>query len=165
MSSWEPSRPPQMSSWEPQREPQTEVRQPKLEAPLTKRQLKHWRNKDSKLAKKFKNLEKEISNQKSQMDTLKDKITRASKSTNAGFKRKKIWSMKREADKIAEKLRESEKALRVVEPRVPKNPISRIPLKLHPLNRNKYIETKIAEINKKIRRVKNRRNKECLIAK
>ena len=43
------------------------------------------------------------------MDALKDK--RASKSTNAGFKRKKIRSMKREADKIAEKLRESEKAL------------------------------------------------------
>ena len=33
----------------------------------------------------------------------------ASKSTNAGFKRKKIRSMKKEADKIAEKLRESER--------------------------------------------------------
>ena len=73
--------------------------------------------------------------------------------------------MKREADKIAEKLRESEKALRAVEPRVPKDPISEVPLKLHPPNRNKCIEAKIAEINKKIRRVKNRRNKECLIAK
>ena len=58
-------RPPQMSSsgvpprgttWEPQREPQTEARQPELGAfPLTKRQLKRRRNKDSKLAKKFKN--------------------------------------------------------------------------------------------------------------
>ena len=100
MSTWEPNRPPQMSTWEPQREPQTEVRQPELEAPLTKRQLKHRRNKDSKLAKKFKSLDAEISNLKSQMDTLKDKIMRASKSTNAGFKRKKIRSMKREADKI-----------------------------------------------------------------
>ena len=63
--------------------------------------------------------------------------------------------MKREADKIAEKLRESEKALELVEPGVPKDPISRAPLKLHPLNRNKHIETKIAELNKKIRRVKN----------
>ena len=57
-------RPPQMSTWEPQREPhgkaQTEVRQPELEAPLTKRQLKCRRNKDSKLAKKFKNLEKRM---------------------------------------------------------------------------------------------------------
>ena len=36
--------------------------------------------------------------------------------------------MKREADKIAEKLRESEKTLELVEPRVPKDPISRVPL-------------------------------------
>ena len=98
------------------------------------------------------------------MDTLKDKIMRASKSTNAGFKRKKIRSMKREADKIAEKLRESEKKLELVEPRVPKDPISRVPLKLHPLNRFKRIETKIAKSNKKIRRAKNRRDKECLMA-
>ena len=39
-----------MSTWEPE--------QPELEVPLTKRQLKHRRNKDSKAAKKFKNLEK-----------------------------------------------------------------------------------------------------------
>ena len=40
-----------------------------------------------------------------------------------------------------------------------------MPLKLHPQNRNKRIEAKIAEINKKIRRAKNKRNKERLIAK
>ena len=90
-------------------EQKTEVRQPEIEAPLTKRQLKRGRNKDSKLAKKFKSLDVEISNLKSQMEALKDKITKASKSINAGFKRKEIRSMKREADKIAEKLRESEK--------------------------------------------------------
>ena len=150
-----PVPPPQMSTWELQREPQTEVRQLELEAPLTKRQLKHRRNKDSKLTKKFKSLDAEISNLKSQMDALKDKIMRASKSTNAGFKRKKIRSIKREVDKIAEKLRESEKALKLVEPRVPKDPISRDPLKLHPPNKNKHIETKIAKLNKKIRRAKN----------
>ena len=157
--------PPRGATWEPQREPQTEVRQPKLEAPLTKRQLKHRQNKDSKLAKKFKSLDAEISNLKSQMDALKDKIMRASKSTNAGFKRKKIRSMKREADKINEKLRESEKKLELVEPRVPKDPISGAPLKLHPLNRNKCKETKIAEINKKIRRAKKNRVRSALIAK
>ena len=52
----------EMCTWEPQREPQgeaqTEARQPELESSLTKRQLKRRRNKDSKLAKKFKNLEK-----------------------------------------------------------------------------------------------------------
>ena len=69
--------------------------------------------------------------------------------------------MKREADKIAEKLRESEKALRLLEPRVPKDLI----LKRHPLNKNKHIEAKIDELNKKIRRAKNRRNKERLIDK
>ena len=63
------------------------------------------------------------------MDALKDKIMRASKSTSAGFKRKKIRSMKREADMINEKLRESEKKLELVEPRVPKDPISGAPSK------------------------------------
>ena len=110
-----------MSTWEQQREPQTEARQPELEAPLTKRQLKRRRNKDSKLAKKFKNLERENSILKSQMEALEDKITKASQSTNARFKRNKIWSMKREADKITEKLRESEVVLKLLEPRVPKD--------------------------------------------
>ena len=183
MSTWEPNRPPQMSpsgapprgtTWEPQREPQTETRQPKLEAgapgtplhiPLTKKQLKHRRNKDSKLAKKVISLDAEIDNLKSQMEALENKITKASKSTNAGFKRKKIRSMKREADEIAGKLRESKKALKLLEPRVPKDMISGAPRKRHPPNKNKCIEAKIAEINKKIRRAKNRRNKECLIAK
>ena len=153
-ASWEPNRPSQMSTWEPE-----------LEVPLTKRQLKHRRNRDSKLAKKFKNLEKENDNLKSQMEALENKITKASESTNARFKRKKIRSMKREADEITEKLRESEKVLKLLEPRVPKDPISGVPLKRHPPNRNKHIEAKIAEINKKIRRAKNNRNKERLIAK
>ena len=95
------------------------------------------------------------------MEALEDKITKASENTNARFKRKKIRSMKREADKIAEKLRESAQALRLLEPRVPKD----LTVKQHPLNRNKRIEAKIDELNKKIRRVKNRRNKERLIAK
>ena len=73
--------------------------------------------------------------------------------------------MKREVGKINEKLRESEKALKLLEPRVTKDPISGAPLKRHPLNRNKRIDAKIAEINKKIRRAKNKRNKEQLMAK
>ena len=164
MSTWEPNRPPQMSTWEPECEWENEVRQPELEA-LTKRQLKRRQNRDSKLAKKFKNLEKENDNLKSQMEELEDKITKASKSANARFKRKKIRSMKREADKIAVKLRKSEQSLKLLEPRVPEDPISGAPLKWHPPSRNKCIEAKIAEINKKIRRAKNGRNKECLMAK
>ena len=129
LQSWEPNRPPQptrpppppqMSTWEPIDD---RFRQHEVEAPLTKRQLKRRRNKDSKLAKKFKSLEAEIDNLKSQMDSLKDKITKASKSTNAGFKRKKIRSMKREADKINEKLAESEAKLESVKPRVTIDPI------------------------------------------
>ena len=99
------------------------------------------------------------------MEALKNRISKAFKSANAGFKRQKIRSMKREVDKINKKPRESEKKLELVEPRVPKDLISGAPLKLHPPNRPKCIETKIAELNKKIRRVKNRRNKGRLIAK
>ena len=51
--------------------------------------------------------------------------------------------------------------LKLLEPRVPKDST----LKQYPLNRNKCIEAKIDELNKKIRRAKNRRNKERLIAK
>ena len=63
---------------------------------------------------------------------MKDKITKASESTNARFKRKKIRSMKRDFDKINEKLKESGKKLESIEP--PRG------FKLHPLNRNKLIE-------------------------
>ena len=154
-----------MSTWEPKKEPQTKVRQPELETPLTKRQLKCRQNKDSKLTRKFKSLDAEISNLKSQMDALKDKIMRASKSTNAGFKRKKIISMKREADKINEKLAASKAKLESIKPRVTIDPLCRAPLKLHPLNRSKCIEAKTAKLNKKIHRAKNRRDNECLMAK
>ena len=99
------------------------------------------------------------------MDSLKDKITKASESTDARFKRKKIRSMKRDFDKISKKLVNSEAKLELVEQRIPIDPIQGVPLKLHPPNRSKHIEAKIAELNKKIRRVKNKKNKEDLIAK
>ena len=175
---WEPNHPPRPNrpppdqsttqNWEPiddRLRPELEAGRSTLCIPLTKRQLKHRQNKDSKQAKKFKSLNAEIDDLKSQIKVLKDKIMRASKSTNARFKRKKTRSMKHEVNKIAEKLAESEKKFEAVEARVPEDPISKVPLKLHPPNRNKRIEAKIADLNKKIRRTKNRRNKECLIAK
>ena len=125
-----------MPTWEPQTKASTysgPVTQ--TEGPLTKRQLKHRQNKDSKLAKEFKSLEADIDNMKSQMDALKDKITKASESSNARFKKKKIRSMKKEADKIAEKLAKSEAKLESVEQRVPMDPIRGASLKLHPLNK------------------------------
>ena len=97
------------------------------------------------------------------MGALKDKITKASKSTNARFKRKKIRSMKREADKISEKLAASKAKLELVEQRVSRDLIQGVPLKLHPPNRPKCIEAKIAELKKKIRRTRHKRNKEHLI--
>ena len=62
--------------------------------PLTKRQIKRRRNKASKLSKRTKNLRIEIDDLKSQMDNIEDKIAKASSSTSARFKRKKIRSMK-----------------------------------------------------------------------
>ena len=128
LQSWEPQKapyrplllPPQISTWEPiddRLRPELEAGAlgPLLHVPLMKRQLKHGRNKDSKLAKEFKSLEADIDNLKSQMDALKDKIMRALESANAKFKRKKIRSMKREANKIAEKLAKSEAKLESVE--------------------------------------------------
>ena len=79
---------------------------PQTEKPLTKRQLKHRRNKASKLSKKAKNLRIEIDDLKSQMDDIEYRVAKASSSTSPRFKRKKIRSMKREATKIAEKIKE-----------------------------------------------------------
>ena len=74
----------------------------------------------------------EIDNLKSQMVALKNKITAVSKITNARFKKKKIRSMKHEVDKVAEKLRESEGKLKLLEPRIPKNPSGALHLHLGP---------------------------------
>ena len=82
------------------------------------------------------------------MDSLKDKITKASESNNARFERK--YEVKN-VDKINEKLKESEKKLESIG--LIESP------KLHPPSRNKFIEKKIAEINKKIRRAKRRKIK------
>ena len=73
--------------------------------------------------------------------------------------------MKKEADKINEKLVASEAKLKSIEPRVPMDLIRGGPLKLYPPNRSKCIEAKIAEINKKIKRARQKKNRECLIAK
>ena len=144
------------------REPELEVLQPLAAvlsgSLLTKRQLKRRRNKNSKLNKKFKNLSKEINNLKSQIEGLENKIAKAAQSTNAGFKKKKIRSMKRDVIKAIEKLKQSEKSFQWIESRIPKNNSSK-------RGSSKRIENKIAELNKKIRRAKNKKNKECLIAK
>ena len=71
--------------------------------------------------------------------------------------------MKREANKLSNQLAEAERKLESM--RVPNDPVSGAPLKQHPPSRPKHLEAKIAELNKKIRRAKNGRNKRRLIAK
>ena len=130
---------------EDRRQEEPPIQQPELEfpQPLTKRQPKRRRNKNSKLNKKLKNLSKEIDNLKSQIEELENKIAQR---TNAGFKRKKIRSMKRDVVKAIEKLKESEKSFESIESRIiPKNNNSE-------RSSSKRIENKIAELNKKIRR-------------
>ena len=106
---------------EPTQQLEFEVPQP-LALALTKRQLKHRRNKNSKLNKKFKNLSKEINNLKSQIQELENNIVKTAQSMNAGFKRKKIRSTKRDLVKAIEKLKESEKSFESIESRIiPKN--------------------------------------------
>ena len=100
-------------------------------------------------------MSKEIDNLKSQIEELENKIAKAAQSTNAGFKRKKIRSMKRDVVKAIEKLKESEKSFESIESKIPKNYNSK-------QSSSKRIENKL---NKKIRRAKNKKNKERLIAK
>ena len=87
------------------------------------------------------------------MEALKEKISHASRSAHSGFKRKKIRTMKRDVDKISAQLAESKARLESM--RVSKDPVSGVQLKRHPPSRPKCIEVKIAELNKKIHRVKN----------
>ena len=77
---------------------------------------------------------------------MKDKITKASENTNARFKRKKIRSMKREANKKGEKLGAPKAKLESAKPRVTIDPLHGAPFKLHPPNRSKRIETNIAKL-------------------
>ena len=66
-------------------------------------------------------MSKEIDNLKSQIEGLENKIAKAAQSTNAGFKTKKIRSMKRDVVKAIEKLKESKKSFKLIESRIPKN--------------------------------------------
>ena len=88
------------------------------------------------------------------MDDIEYKIAKASSSTSARFKQKKIRSMKREATKIAEKIKERVERLESLQLR----PIQRAP------KTNKRIKKKIEDINRKIRRAKGK-TKRNLIAK
>ena len=61
--------------------------------------------------------------------------------------------MKRDADKLTNQLAKAERELESM--RVPNDPVSGAPIKLHPPSRPKCLEVKISELNKKIRRARN----------
>ena len=82
------------------------------------------------------------------------KISKTSSSTSARFKRTKICSMKREATKIAERIKEQTDKLKTIETQ----PIQQSS------KTKKRIKKKIEDLNRKIRRVKGR-GKRNLIAK
>ena len=86
------------------------------------------------------------------MDDIEYRVAKASSSASSRFKRKKIHSMKQEATKIAEKIKEREATLKSLGPAPIQKPS------------NKRIKNKIADLNRKIRRAKGKM-KQNLIAK
>ena len=81
---------------------------------LTKNHRKRMSQKASKLSKKSKNLRIDI-NLKSQKDDLEEKIKKVSSTMNARFKGKKLRSMKREACRLNEVIKERTKELEKIE--------------------------------------------------
>ena len=82
---------------------------------LTKNKRKKISQKASILSKKSKNLRIDINDLKSQKDDLEEKIKKVTSTTSAKFKEKKIRSMKREADKLNETIKERMKELEKIE--------------------------------------------------
>ena len=80
------------------------------------------------------------------MGNIEDKIAKASSSTSARFKQKKIRSLKREATKIAEKIKEQKEQLNTLQESL--KPIQQAP------KPNKRTKKKIEDLNRKIRRAK-----------
>ena len=112
---------------------------------LTKSQRKRMSQKASKLSKKSKNLRIDINNLKSQKDDLEEKIKKVSSTTSAKFKGKKIRSMKREANKLNEVIKERKKELEKIETIFKTSQQSK---------ESKRIKKKIEDINRKIKIVK-----------
>ena len=118
---------------------------------LTRRQRKRIAQKASKESKKSKNLRIDINNFKSQKDDLEEKIKKVSSTMNARFKGKKLRSMKREAYRLNELIKERTKELEKIE----FNPNIQTIFKTSQQSKEtKRIKKKIEDINRKIRRVK-----------
>ena len=124
---------------------------------LTRNKRKKISQKASKLSKKSKNLRIDINNLKSQKDDLEEKIKKVYSTTSAKFKGKKIRSMKREANKLNELIKERTKELEKIE----KNPnIQEMFKTTQQSKENKRIKKKIEDLNGKIRRIKGKNRSE-----
>ena len=118
---------------------------------LTRNKRKKISQKASKLLKKSKSLRIDINDLKSQKDELEEKIKKASSTTSAKFKGKKIRSLKREANKLNNLIREQTKELEKIET----NPNTQEMFKITQQSKeNKRIKKKIEDLNRKIRKVK-----------
>ena len=116
-----------------------------------KNKRKKISRKASKLSKKSKNLRIDINDLKSQKDDLQEKIKKVSSTTSAKFKGKKIRSMKREANKLNELIKERMKELEKIET----SPnIQEMFKTTQQSKENKRIKKKIEDLNRKIRRIK-----------
>ena len=123
---------------------------------LMRNKRKKISQKASKLSKKSKSLRIDINNLKSQKDDLKEKIKKVSSTTSAKFKGKKIRSMKREANKLNDLIKERTKELEKIE----SNPKIQAIFKTSQQSKeNKRIKKKIEDLNRKIRRVNKTKNK------
>ena len=121
-----------------------------------------------KIKKKSKTLRTEIDRLKSQKDTLEEKIKKASKSTSARFKGKKIRSMKRTAaklneriqEKLNERIQEKVKEIKTIEA----NSISQTIVKTSQQSKeNSRVKRKIEDINRKLRRAKGKTKRNLMI--
>ena len=108
------------------------------------------------MAKKFKALTAEIEDLKHKVETLEDKMASSSTTCGAKFKRQKISSMQKEVDKVVNELRDAQENLELIN--------SRRTIKDKQPN-TKPTNKKIAELNRKIRRAKNKKTKNKLIAR
>ena len=118
---------------------------------LMRNKRKKISQKASELSKKSKSLRIDINNLKSQKDDLEEKIKKVSSTTSTKFKGKKIRSMKREANKLNDLIKERTKELEKIE----SNPKIQTMFKTSQQSKeSKRIKKKIEDINRKIRRVK-----------
>ena len=127
---------------------------------LTKRQRKRNGTKAAKIKKKTAFLRNEIDNLISQRESIEEKVAKATKSTSAKVKGKRIHPMKREAVKLANLIEQKTKELKTIET----NPISQEIVRTSQQSKeNRRTRRKKEDINRKIRRAKDKTKRNLTI--